>query len=589
MIVFAAFLINFISDGISFSFGILYVELLDYFGESKSLTSWVGSLFYGFCLMGGPLASALATKFGCRKVLMYGGIVATIGTFVSAYATDVRMLIVTFGVITGLGMSMGYVTSVVMVAFYFEDKRSLATGISVCGSGIGTFVFAPLTEMLISVYGWRGTMVIWSGIILNLVVCGALLRPLEFTPQERRVRALQKFEKMSRSISYASFSNGKTLSRNTSHTEGLEERGELFDDDIEHCHSQIQIPTFLHGQNIPNEVLLQTCRNNALLLESIQNDVNVQESSVKTLGEQKSNSVVLLENGKSSVQLTNGQSASLNKPMGSCLKNSSKDMKSKELHKPQGRSKKQVHMSSYLPMYRKGLFFRGNPARLTDRSVEVRSKSCPELSRKRYESEGSSSSDEDDWEFIWRHVHLSKHMKRVIKMLIDPSILRQPLYVMFVVSNFILYFWYDVPYIFMVDRAKEFGMDDSKASCLISILGIVNTVGQLLYGYLGDREVNLDLLYGITLMLCGISVTIVPFFTEFIPLAVMSGLFGFFISANYSLCTVILVEYLGLDKLSNAYGLMMLVQGVANLVGPPVAGMYFELSLENNNGLLGCF
>lgn len=585
MIVFAAFLINFISDGISFSFGILYTELLDYFGESKSLTSWVGSLFYGVCLMGGPLASALASKFGCRKVLIGGALVASFGTFISAYATDVRMLIVTFGVVTGFGMSMGYVTSLVMVAFYFEDRRSLATGLSVCGSGIGTFVFAPMTEQLIDVYGWRGTMIIWSGIMLNLVVCGALLRPLEFTPKERRARALQKFEKMSRTISFTSFSNnGKNLSRHESHSDGLDEDGEAIDDSLEHCHSQIQIPTFLKGKDIPITVLKEARYSKTGLMEYIQShfkDEDIEEreviDAVSTFTEQRSNSIVILQqNGDSAVKLVNGHQNGESKPTVSCLKKSGKTETgrnsiagpSKQLNKP----KKTVRMSSYLPLYRKGLFFRRNPNRLQSPGADVRSTSCPELSRRRWDSDSSDSSDDDSWDCLWRYLHLSKHMKRIIRMLIDPSILRHPLYVMFAVSNFILYFWYDVPYIFMSDRAIGLGIEESEASFLISSLGIVNTFGQIFYGVIGDRDVNLDLLYGISLMLCGISVMVVPFFSQFVPLAFLSGLFGLFISVNYSLCTVMLVEYLGLDKLANAYGLMMLVQGVANLVGPPVAG-----------------
>jgi hypothetical protein len=55
-------------------------------------------------------------------------------------------------IVAGTGLSMGYVTSVVMVAFYFEKKRALTTGLSVCGSGIGTFLFAPLFEYLIEEY-----------------------------------------------------------------------------------------------------------------------------------------------------------------------------------------------------------------------------------------------------------------------------------------------------------------------------------------------------------------------------------------------------------------------------------------------------
>ena len=54
----------------------------------------------------------------------------------------------------------------------------LVSGIAAAGSGIGTFVFAPLTEWLIDHYTWRGFLIITSGILLNIVLCGAVFRPL---------------------------------------------------------------------------------------------------------------------------------------------------------------------------------------------------------------------------------------------------------------------------------------------------------------------------------------------------------------------------------------------------------------------------
>jgi len=48
-----------------------------------------------------------------------------------------------------------YLPSVVMVGFYFDKNRAMATGIAVCGSGIGTFILAPIVNLLVSEYGWK--------------------------------------------------------------------------------------------------------------------------------------------------------------------------------------------------------------------------------------------------------------------------------------------------------------------------------------------------------------------------------------------------------------------------------------------------
>jgi len=52
------------------------------------------------------------------------------------------------------------------------------SGVAVAGSGIGTFVFAPLTDWLLTNFLWRGALLICSAIMLNVVVCGAVFRPL---------------------------------------------------------------------------------------------------------------------------------------------------------------------------------------------------------------------------------------------------------------------------------------------------------------------------------------------------------------------------------------------------------------------------
>lgn len=70
----------------------------------------------------------------------------------------------------GIGFGFIYLPAVVAVSYYFETKRSLATGIAVCGSGFGTFAFAPLATYLLEEYGWRGANLILAGFILNCAV-----------------------------------------------------------------------------------------------------------------------------------------------------------------------------------------------------------------------------------------------------------------------------------------------------------------------------------------------------------------------------------------------------------------------------------
>lgn len=54
-----------------------------------------------FCIFIGPIAAALANKFGCRPVAIVGSIWSTIAFFASTYSPTIDILIVTYGVLGG--------------------------------------------------------------------------------------------------------------------------------------------------------------------------------------------------------------------------------------------------------------------------------------------------------------------------------------------------------------------------------------------------------------------------------------------------------------------------------------------------------
>ena len=132
----------------------------------------------------GPVASGLTNKFGCRSITIVGSILAGFGLLISVWAESIVTLIFTIGVCTGAGFGLIYLPAIVSVTCYFEKKRAFATGIAVCGSGIGSAIFAPLTEQLIDTFGWRGAMIIVAGLVTNCAVFGALFRPIEVPSDE---------------------------------------------------------------------------------------------------------------------------------------------------------------------------------------------------------------------------------------------------------------------------------------------------------------------------------------------------------------------------------------------------------------------
>lgn len=178
VVVASSFILQGLTIGITYTFGVIFVDLLEYFGESQSTTAWIGSIQPALLYFTGILSGPLIKRFGWRKVTIFGSILSAIGFGTSSLAPNIYMLYFTYGVLTGIGNGLMYVTSMVAVQHYFDKRRAMATGLAVSGSGVGTLTFGLLTRKLLDSLGWRWTLVVEAGIMLIGVFCGAVFRPL---------------------------------------------------------------------------------------------------------------------------------------------------------------------------------------------------------------------------------------------------------------------------------------------------------------------------------------------------------------------------------------------------------------------------
>ncbi|XP_003784927.1 monocarboxylate transporter 14 [Otolemur garnettii] len=184
MMVLSSFFVHILIMGSQMALGVLNVEWLEEFHQSRGLTAWVSSLSMGITLIVGPFIGLFINTCGCRRTAIVGGLVNSLGWVLSAYAANVHYLFITFGVAAGLGSGMAYLPAVVMVGKYFQKRRALAQGLSTTGTGFGTFLMTVLLKYLCAEYGWRNAMFIQGAVSLNLCVCGALMRPLSL-PKDR--------------------------------------------------------------------------------------------------------------------------------------------------------------------------------------------------------------------------------------------------------------------------------------------------------------------------------------------------------------------------------------------------------------------
>ena len=77
-----------------------------------------------FCLhFPGPIASMLMTRHGGHRVCMSGAILATVGLLAASYVNNIPFLIIFYSILTGLGVGLMYIPSIVACVPYFTKNR----------------------------------------------------------------------------------------------------------------------------------------------------------------------------------------------------------------------------------------------------------------------------------------------------------------------------------------------------------------------------------------------------------------------------------------------------------------------------------
>lgn len=87
--------------------------------------------------------------------------------------------------IVGLGNALTYVTGVVAIDAYFDKKKTIAVSLATTGISLSRIIFPSTIEFLLSKYGFSDAMMIFSAILLNLVVCGAVVFPQRLASQSK--------------------------------------------------------------------------------------------------------------------------------------------------------------------------------------------------------------------------------------------------------------------------------------------------------------------------------------------------------------------------------------------------------------------
>jgi len=176
VVVLASFVAHFIVLGLGYSCGVVNRALLldaSISGGDRGAAALIPAVSTACMLASGVLNGALVERFGARSVARAGCVLVAGGLLASSFAGSLGLLFVTYGVV-GVGMCFSFAPSLFMVQRHFVRRRAFATGVAVSGSGVGTFVLGPVTQLLIDRAGWRAALqalALLATVTLALVSC----------------------------------------------------------------------------------------------------------------------------------------------------------------------------------------------------------------------------------------------------------------------------------------------------------------------------------------------------------------------------------------------------------------------------------
>lgn len=113
-------------------------------------------------------------RSGPRPVALAAAVLYGLGTALTGTAHDLGTLYLTYGVIGGAGLGLGYIVPIATLVRWFPDKRGMITGLAVAGFGMGALVAAPGANSLISLIGVARTFQVAGVVYLLIVLTGAI-------------------------------------------------------------------------------------------------------------------------------------------------------------------------------------------------------------------------------------------------------------------------------------------------------------------------------------------------------------------------------------------------------------------------------
>lgn len=149
-----------LSIGSAYAYSVFVNPLTEKLGWERAEVSFAFTIAI-FCLgMSAAFFGPFVEKYGPRKSAFLAASFFATGIIGAGFAVSLESLplfYLTYGLLSGMGLGLGYISPVSTLVKWFPDRRGLATGMAVFGFGAGALIASPIAARLITEIGIPST------------------------------------------------------------------------------------------------------------------------------------------------------------------------------------------------------------------------------------------------------------------------------------------------------------------------------------------------------------------------------------------------------------------------------------------------
>ena len=164
--------------GSMYAWSVFSAPMADYIGQLHGIHLTGADLAIVFVVANsvGPITMISGGKindtFGPKTVIFVGGLMFGGGMYLSGMATEIDHLILSYGLLTGLGLGMVYGATISTCIKYFPDKRGLVGGLTTAIFGISSVIIPPIASLITASMGVIASFKI-IGAVFTIIVCAS--------------------------------------------------------------------------------------------------------------------------------------------------------------------------------------------------------------------------------------------------------------------------------------------------------------------------------------------------------------------------------------------------------------------------------